>query len=172
MKKIVLGIAVVLSLFIGGVAASAEESEIWVSEGIEIISDVETDADLSDQPIENIGITIPGLTRGANVPSSNWNIASKGKYSLSGSSNRGGYVYSSYTFKGKTSYTVSISNKGKNVIDIKCKNSSTTYISFSVKAGKSRTVTWNGIKSSTTWYAQFYNGNLINNSYSFTGTIK
>lgn len=98
------------------------------------------------------------------MPSSNWNIASKGKYSLSGSSDRGGYVYSSYT--------VSISNTGKNVIDIKCKNSSTTYISFSVKAGKSRTVTWNGIKSSTTWYAQFYNGNLINNSYSFTGTIK
>ena len=172
MKKIVLGIAAILSLFIRGVAASAEESDVWVSEGVEIISDVEMDADLIDQPIENIGITIPDLTRGADVPSSNWNIASKGKYSLSGSSNRGGYVYSSYTFKGKTSYTISISNTGKNVIDIKCKNSSTTYISFSVEAGKSRTVTWNGIKASTTWYAQFYNGNLINNSSSFTGTIQ
>lgn len=171
MKKFVLGITCVFALLLGGKVVLAEEHDIFVSDGIEIISDVEIDSEVTEQNIENVGVIIPEATRGADIPTSNWNISSKGKYSLSGSSNRGGYVYSSYTFNGKTSYTISIENTGSNVIDVKCKNSSTTYVSFSVNAGKTRTITFNGIKSTTAWYASFYNGNLIHNSYEFKGTI-
>lgn len=103
---------------------------------------------------------------GVSRPSSVWDISKKGQYDFAGSS-KSQTLYSNYSFKGKTSYTVKINNTGSNPITVKAKRLTKTYASTKVSGGKSATIQFSNIEKTTEFYVTF-DGTYI----SFNGYVK
>ncbi len=100
-------------------------------------------------------------------PSSVWDISSDGQYDFSGSSHYQ-TLYTNYKFKGKTSYKIYVKNTGSTAIKVKAKRLTRTYATTTVAAGKTATLEFSDIKSSTEFYIVFE----ADNNYSFSGYIK
>lgn len=93
-----------------------------------------------------------------------WNLKTQGKYSFKGSTTSQ-TLYTNYKFKGKTSYTFYVKNTGKYALTVKAKRLTKTYASTKISAGKSASVTFSDIKSTTEFYMTFEGS-------SFEGYIK
>lgn len=109
------------------------------------------------------GISIQSTDR----PSTVWDISTKGQYDFAGSSHYQ-TLYTNYKFKGKTSYKIYVNNTGNTSIKVKAKRLTRTYATTTVAAGKSATLEFSDIYSSTEFYIVFEG----NNNYSFNGYIK
>lgn len=121
---------------------------------------------------ENIGVSAicpeePQIQpNSANRPTKVWNLATKGKYRFKGTiKSTEKALYSNYTFKGKPSYTFVVKNTGNSILTVKAKRKSHTYATETIKAGKTRTVSFSNIKAATEFYLAF-------DGSSFSGYIK
>ena len=74
------------------------------------------------EPLPNIGVG-SSLLRGASPPATDWNVATDGRYAVSGNQSAfGNYLYSNYRFVGAGSryYWVEISNKRSSALTVEC----------------------------------------------------
>ena len=150
-------IAVFVFSGITGLAYAQDDSALSESEDINVgVSTVCPDSDIQDDG----GAQIKGVQR----PSKVWNLKTQGKYSFKGSTTSQ-TLYTNYKFKGKTSYTFYVKNTGKYALTVKAKRLTKTYASTKISAGKSASVTFSDIKSTTEFYMTFEGS-------SFEGYIK
>ena len=126
-----------------GATTPSEETENYDDEDVVFqaeIGDPEEfpleEAELANGESSGDIIVIGNGSKGNQIPTSVWNIATKGKYNMSGTC---GYttLYSNYKFKGKTSYTIYIKNNGSSTIKVKAKRRTKTYGTTTIGAGKS-----------------------------------
>lgn len=102
----------------------------------------------------------------ASRPTNVWNLATKGKYNFKGTiKNAGTALYTNYKFKGKIKYTFVVKNTGNSLLTVKAKRKTHTYTTATVKAGKTKTVSFSNIKAATEFY-------LVFDGSSFSGYIK
>lgn len=102
----------------------------------------------------------------ASRPTKVWNLATKGKYTFKGTiKNAGTTLYTNYKFKGKTNYTFVVKNTGDSILTVKAKRKAYTYTTATVKAGKTKTVSFSNIQAATEFYLAF-------DGSSFSGYIK
>ena len=102
----------------------------------------------------------------ASRPTKVWNLATKGKYNFKGTiKNAGTTLYTNYKFKWKTKYTFVGKNTGNSILTVKAKRKAHTYATETIKAGKTRTVSFSNIKAATEFYLAF-------DGSSFSGYIK
>lgn len=128
-----------------------------------IFTPMVTHAQEMTQPNIGVSETSPE-ERGTNRPKKVWDISSKGKYEFGGSSNNI-TIYSNYSFKGKTSYSVYVKNTGNHSITVKAKTFLKTYAKKKISAGKTATFKVTDIKKDTEFY-------LVFEGSEFSGHIK
>lgn len=90
------------------------------------------------------------------LPSNVWNIKTKGKYEFSGSQSGDKVInYTKYKFKGKTSYTIKVENNGPMALTVKALRKTKTYATTRIGKGKTATIQFSDIKSTTEFWLSF-----------------
>ena len=114
---------------------------------------------LSDKPpIEFDSDIVP---QGNTVPSGTWDISEKGQYDFAGYTFDSSYLYTSWRFKGKSSYTVSITNEYTQPLKVAFEGTLRTYRTVSVPQGTTCYTTLSSnnskytITADTKWYLRF-----------------
>lgn len=89
-------------------------------------------------------------------PYAGWNLATKGKYSLSGSADHS-LLYTNYFFNGVNSMNITINNKGSESVTVKVyKMGSIDILRSMVIIGAGKSKTWNvGTKKDADYYICF-----------------
>lgn len=113
-------------------------------------------------PLDNGGIS----TKGTSIPSNVWNVAKKGEYKFSGTSNF--YtLYSNYLFTGKTKYSWNCTNRNSSyTMNLKLKTRVKTYDETNIKPKHAVYATTTGLNKSTNYYLRF------GTAASFVGSIR
>lgn len=171
MKKIMVGIlAVGLSFGASGNVSASSVTPVSDNNVKVTILDGPVNTNNFDKTL-NFGVSKESplyeiSTYDTSRPTKSWNIPTKGQYDFAGVS-KGTTMYTNYTFKGKTSYTVKINNKSSNSLTVKAKRLTKTYASTKISGGKSATIQFSNIEKATEFYVTFDGVSM-----SFDGYVK
>lgn len=112
----------------------------------------------------------PSLVRGANVPTANWNVASSGRCSMSGTYSGRYYLYSNYNILGKNTYNYYFHNQGQGTLEIRMRNSVNHAVlkTHFVPAGSTISSSLSMTDQSSRFYYEFYS----TVDYTFSGYVQ
>ncbi|MBO0462149.1 MULTISPECIES: hypothetical protein [unclassified Enterococcus] len=100
----------------------------------------------------------PALTRGTSLPTANWNVASSGRNTMSGTYSGGYYLYSNYNILGKNTYNYYFHNQGRGTLEIRMRNSVNHAVlkTHFVSSGSTITSSLNMTDRNSRFYYEFY----------------
>lgn len=106
-----------------------------------------------EEPIEKV-------TRDGQIPTSIWNLSTKGRYNFEGTSD-GSKLYTLFRFNGARKYKICVFNESSSAVTVKPKRETWTYISQTVPGKESAIFYFDVGSTSTSFYIYFENAHAV-----------
>ena len=112
----------------------------------------------------------PSKERGGSTPTANWNVASQGRYNMSGSYFGKYYLYSNYNIFGKNKYNYYFHNEGSSMLEIRLRHSVSHAVlkTYFVSVGDTISDSLNMTDKNSKFYFEFYG----TTDYIFSGYVQ